>query len=79
MVKCDKCKGLIKDIEPCVNYSETINKPKKTLIEKHWHQKCWIKSYNDSMDIKIKAYTKQIMENAKPMLQELQNRRGMLA
>lgn len=78
MVKCERCKTTILNEQVSVNYSETTNKPKKILIEKHWHQKCWIESYNESLDRKIKIYTQKIMENAKPMLQELQNRGGML-
>ena len=73
MTTCDKCQFEIEDHEVCVNYSETVETPeKKTLIDKHFHQKCWIEQYNKSLDVKIKAYTNQVMEGVKPFLAQLQ-------
>lgn len=70
MITCKHCNKPIKDKEVSVNYSETRKTPKKTLIDLHFHQKCWIENYNESLDRKIRIYSENILKTAMPLIQE---------
>lgn len=70
MIICEKCKLEIDNSEHRVTYKEHSLKPIDILIELNFHQKCWIAHYEESLDKKIKYFSKQIMKNAQPLINE---------
>ncbi len=68
---CEYCKKEILDSENRVNYSETNPSMKKIFLNLYFHTDCWVKHYNESLDKKIKCYSKQIMSVTNPLLQKL--------
>jgi len=67
---CEKCKKPILDNEDRVNYSETNPSINKIYIELFFHKKCWIAHYNESLDKKIKQYSREILRVATPLVKE---------
>jgi hypothetical protein len=58
---CEHCKKEIKDNEQRFSIIEHILKPKKILVNKHFHSRCWTDHYNDSLDKKVENYAKNLM------------------
>lgn len=75
---CERCEKQISDDEFRVTWKEHQIKPITTELELHFHRKCWIDRYNESIDKKVQYMAKQIMKNAQPMIKEFAQKQGAL-
>lgn len=73
---CTYCKQKINEKDRKVLFKEFNNK--KTFTELYFHVQCWINTYQESLDKKIKQYSDVMMKTAIPLVKTAMEERGMI-